>query len=67
MASPLFCLQNADKFPCSADPIVLVSLGLGAGVCALLFVVFLLGQVSHHSRVHVHMYWKPEKQERFRV
>jgi hypothetical protein len=46
MASPLFCFLNSNKFPCSADPIVLVSLGLGAGVCALLFVLYLLRQVS---------------------
>jgi hypothetical protein len=35
---------NTD-FPCNINAITIVSLGIGAGVCALIFVLYLLREV----------------------
>lgn len=39
------CRGNEDAFPCSEDPIVLVSMGLAAAGLGLVMVVFLMHQV----------------------
>lgn len=46
MADTLFCLSNADKFPCNADAITLVSLGIAAGAVSLMMVFYLTKKVS---------------------
>ena len=38
-----------DSFPCSADPILAVSLGLAAGGVARIFTIFLMNRVSRDS------------------
>ena len=40
-----FCHHNADQFPCSEDPITLVSMGLAAAGLGLFMVLFLMQQV----------------------
>lgn len=41
------CLSQADDFPCDLNAITLMSLPIGAGGIALLFVVFLYYKVRH--------------------
>jgi hypothetical protein len=40
-----FALSGNQDFPCNIDAITSVSLGIGAGFCALVFVVYLLREV----------------------
>ena len=40
-----FCHHNEDQFPCSEDPITLVSMGLAASGLGLFMVLFLMQQV----------------------
>jgi hypothetical protein len=48
-----FCAgaAHANSFPCDSSAIVGVSVGIGGGVCALLFVYYLLMQVRRVANV----------------
>ena len=39
------CHMNPDQFPCSEDPITLVSMGLAAAALGLVMVIFLMQRV----------------------
>jgi hypothetical protein len=52
-----FCLQHPNLFPCDASVIVAVSMGIGAGVLSLIFVVWLYYQVKlllHREGMSLH-------------
>lgn len=42
---PGFCYLNAEQFPCSADSIVLVALGLAASGLGLIMVIYFMHAV----------------------
>lgn len=51
----LFCLEdeNLDTFPCQTSVIVAVSVGIGAGLCALVFVLYLMRQVCDSAMEYI--------------